>query len=113
MIARLEGGGIVGSKTDQLVQIGAMTGQIYLDVILEQHVRLFRGVMDAEFVFMDDTTHPHRVNIVIKCLQTEDMTLITSILTGLDSSRACVGHTWSTSLATSSYMSTGTLESIS
>ncbi|GFX03876.1 DDE_3 domain-containing protein [Trichonephila clavipes] len=51
-----------------------MTGHIYRDVILEQHVRLFRGAMDAEFLFMDDNARPHRANIVDECLQSEDIT---------------------------------------
>ncbi|KAF8764438.1 hypothetical protein HNY73_022509 [Argiope bruennichi] len=34
---------ILGSRTDVPVQIGAMAGQIYQDVLLEQHIRLFRG----------------------------------------------------------------------
>ncbi|GFX60410.1 transposable element Tcb1 transposase [Trichonephila clavipes] len=51
-----------------------MKGQIYWDVILEHHVRLFRGTMGAEFLFMDDNTRPHRANIVEECLQSEDIT---------------------------------------
>ncbi|GFW98882.1 uncharacterized protein TNCV_4655091 [Trichonephila clavipes] len=51
-----------------------MTGLIYRDVILEQHVRLFRGTMDAEFLFMDDNARPHRANIVDECFQSEDIT---------------------------------------
>ncbi|GFS88811.1 DDE_3 domain-containing protein [Trichonephila clavipes] len=51
-----------------------MTGHIYRDVILEQHVRLFRGAMGAEFMFMNDNAHPHRENIVDECLQSEDIT---------------------------------------
>ncbi|GFX44896.1 DDE_3 domain-containing protein [Trichonephila clavipes] len=51
-----------------------MTGHIYRDVILEQHVRLFRGAMGAEFLFMDDNARPHRANIVDECLQSEDFT---------------------------------------
>ncbi|GFX12385.1 transposable element Tc3 transposase [Trichonephila clavipes] len=51
-----------------------MTGHIYRDVVLEQHVRLFRGAMGAEFLFMDDNAHPHRANIVDECLQSEDIT---------------------------------------
>ncbi|KFM62800.1 Transposable element Tcb1 transposase, partial [Stegodyphus mimosarum] len=68
------GGIILGSRTDLLVQIGTMTTQIYRDVILEQHVRLFRGAMGAQFVFMDDNDRPHRANIVRECLQSEDIT---------------------------------------
>ncbi|GFV62957.1 DDE_3 domain-containing protein [Trichonephila clavipes] len=51
-----------------------MTGHIYRDVTLEQHVSLFRGVMGAEFLLMDDNARPHRANIVDECLQSEDIT---------------------------------------
>ncbi|GFX81356.1 transposable element Tc3 transposase [Trichonephila clavipes] len=51
-----------------------MTVHIYRDVILEQHVRLFRGAMCAEFRFMDDNARPLRANIVDECLQSEDIT---------------------------------------
>ncbi|GFX63448.1 transposable element Tcb1 transposase [Trichonephila clavipes] len=37
------GGIILGSRTDLHVQSVTMTGHNYRDVILEQHVRLFRG----------------------------------------------------------------------
>ncbi|GFY14200.1 transposable element Tcb2 transposase [Trichonephila clavipes] len=67
-------GGILGSRTDLYVQSVTMTGHIYRDVILEQHVRLFRDVMGAEFLFMDDNARPHRANIVDECLQSEDIT---------------------------------------
>ncbi|GFW51320.1 transposable element Tc3 transposase [Trichonephila clavipes] len=51
-----------------------MTGHIYRDVILEQHVRLFRGAMGAEFLFMDDNARPLCANIVDEYLQSEDIT---------------------------------------
>ncbi|GFU65576.1 transposable element Tcb1 transposase [Trichonephila clavipes] len=74
-----EGGIILGSRSDHGIQnrseqIGAMTGQIYRDVILGQHVRLFRGAMGAKCVFRDDNAHLHRTNIVSECLQSEDIT---------------------------------------
>ncbi|GFV55999.1 transposable element Tcb1 transposase [Trichonephila clavipes] len=50
-----------------------MTEHIYRDVILGQHVRLFRGAMGAEFLFMDDNALPYRANIVDECLQSEDI----------------------------------------
>ncbi|GFX08830.1 transposable element Tcb1 transposase [Trichonephila clavipes] len=68
------GGIILGSRTDLHAQSVTMTGHIYRDVILEQHVRLFRGAMGAEFLFMDDNARPHRENIVDECLQSEDIT---------------------------------------
>ncbi|GFV89190.1 transposable element Tcb1 transposase [Trichonephila clavipes] len=64
----------LGFRTDLHVQSVTMTGHIYLDVILEQHVCLFRGAMGAEFLFMDNNTRPHRANIVNECLQSEDIT---------------------------------------
>ncbi|GFY09665.1 cytochrome P450 302a1, mitochondrial [Trichonephila clavipes] len=68
------GGTILGSRTDLHVQSVTKTGHIYRDVILEQHVRLFRGAMGAEFLFMHNNAHPHHANIVDECLQSEDIT---------------------------------------
>ncbi|GFX43683.1 transposable element Tcb1 transposase [Trichonephila clavipes] len=70
------GGIILGSRTDLHVQRVTITGHIYRDVILEQHVRLFRMAMGAEFLFMDDNARSHRANIVDECLQSEDITRI-------------------------------------
>ncbi|KFM66004.1 Transposable element Tcb1 transposase, partial [Stegodyphus mimosarum] len=67
-------GFILGSRTDLHVQIGTMTSQIYRNVILEQHLRLFRGAICARFVFMHDNARPHRANIVSECLQSEAIT---------------------------------------
>ncbi|GFU72259.1 transposable element Tcb1 transposase [Trichonephila clavipes] len=68
------GGIILGSRTGLHVQSVTMTGHTCRDVILEQHVRLFRGAMGAEFLFMDDNARPHRANSVDECLQSEDIT---------------------------------------
>ncbi|GFW17742.1 transposable element Tcb1 transposase [Trichonephila clavipes] len=106
---------ILGSRTDLHVQSVTMTGHIYRDVILKQHARLFRGVMGAEFLLMDDNARSHRVNIVHECLKTEDIPYgLASILTGPESNRACVGYAWPTncSPSTSSHLSTGTSEGI-
>ncbi|GFW25425.1 transposable element Tcb1 transposase [Trichonephila clavipes] len=46
------GGIILGSRTDLHVQSVTMTGHIYRDVILQQHVRLFWSAMGVEFLFM-------------------------------------------------------------
>ncbi|GFW48781.1 transposable element Tcb1 transposase [Trichonephila clavipes] len=64
---------ILGSRTDLHVQSVTMTGLIYRDVIREQHARLFRGAMGAEFLFMDDNARPFLANIVDECLQSEDI----------------------------------------
>ncbi|GFV21366.1 transposable element Tcb1 transposase [Trichonephila clavipes] len=68
------GGTVLGSRTDLHVQSATMTGHIYRDVILELHVRLFRGAMGAEFLFKGDNARPHRANTVDECLQSEDIT---------------------------------------
>ncbi|GFU58393.1 transposable element Tcb1 transposase [Trichonephila clavipes] len=73
-MARLGKNYSFGSRTDLYVQSVTMTGHIYRDVILEQHVRLFRGAMCDEFLSMDDNTRHHRANIVDECLQSEDIT---------------------------------------
>ncbi|GFY33929.1 uncharacterized protein TNCV_4596371 [Trichonephila clavipes] len=70
--------------------------------------------MGAEFLFMDDNARPHRTNIVDECLQIGGYHPhgLASILTGLESNRACVGYAWPTnsSPSTPSHLSTGTSE---
>ncbi|GFV37555.1 transposable element Tcb1 transposase [Trichonephila clavipes] len=68
------GGIILGSGTDLNVQSVTMTGHIYRDVILKQHVLLFRDAMGSELLFMDGITRSHHANIVDECLQSEDIT---------------------------------------
>ncbi|GFV63055.1 transposable element Tc3 transposase [Trichonephila clavipes] len=67
-------GTILGSRTGLYVQNVTMTGHIYRDVILEQHVRLFRGAMDAEFRFTDYNAHNHCANILDEYIQSEVIT---------------------------------------
>ncbi|GFW76201.1 DDE_3 domain-containing protein [Trichonephila clavipes] len=62
------------TRTDLHVKSVTVTGYIYRNVLLEQHVRLFLGTMGVEFLFMDNNTRPHRANIVDECLQSEDIT---------------------------------------
>ncbi|GFY19144.1 transposable element Tcb2 transposase [Trichonephila clavipes] len=115
-MARVWGGIILGSRTDLHVQGVTLTGHIYRDVILEQHVRLFRGAMGAKFLLMDDNARPHHESIVDEYLQSEDITRMDwpAYSSGLESNRACVGYAWPTncSLSTYSHLSTGTSEGI-
>ncbi|GFW91564.1 transposable element Tcb2 transposase [Trichonephila clavipes] len=75
-----------------------MTEHIYRDVILEQHVCLFRGAMGAEFLFQDDNARLNHANIVDECLQSED---ITRMDRPAYSNRACVGYAWLTNCSPS------------
>ncbi|GFU89727.1 DDE_3 domain-containing protein [Trichonephila clavipes] len=57
------------------VQSVTMIGHIHRDVILETTCTFVsKGLLGAEFLFMDDNARPHRVNIVDECLQSEDIT---------------------------------------
>ncbi|GFW12768.1 transposable element Tcb1 transposase [Trichonephila clavipes] len=67
------GGIILDSRTYLHVQSVTIAGHIYRDVILKLHVRLFRGTMGAEFLFMDDNARPQHANIANECLQSEDI----------------------------------------
>ncbi|GFU17211.1 transposable element Tcb1 transposase [Trichonephila clavipes] len=49
----------------------SMTGQRYIDEVLLPHVRLFRGAVGDEFVFMDDNATCHRTLAVQDCLDSE------------------------------------------
>ncbi|GFU55905.1 transposable element Tcb2 transposase [Trichonephila clavipes] len=92
-VGRLVWEGIIfGSRTDLHVQSVTMTGHIYRDVILEQHVRLFRGSMCAEFLFMDDIGRPHHADIVDECLQSEDITRMDWLAYSLDLNP--IEHVW-------------------
>ncbi|GFW78181.1 transposable element Tcb1 transposase [Trichonephila clavipes] len=83
---------ILGSRTDLHDHSVMMTSHIYRYVILKQHVRLFRGAMSAEFLFMDDNARSHRANIVDKCLQPEDITCMDWIAYSPDLNR--IEHVW-------------------
>ncbi|GFV59065.1 transposable element Tcb1 transposase [Trichonephila clavipes] len=80
----LWGGIILVSRTELHVQRITMAGHINRDVILEQHVRLFRGAMGAEFLFRDDNARPYSAYIVDKCLHSEDITQMDWLAYSLD-----------------------------
>ncbi|GFX38702.1 nibrin [Trichonephila clavipes] len=93
-----------------------MTGHMYRDVILEHHVRLFRGAMGAEFLFID---YNARFSPCNHCIRMHSIGgyhpfALASILTGLESNSACVGCAWLTncSPSTPSHLFTGTSEDI-
>ncbi|GFT48884.1 transposable element Tcb1 transposase [Trichonephila clavipes] len=52
------GGIMLGSRTDlHILNAGSVNGTRYCNEILLPYVRLFRGAMGLQFIFMDDTMH--------------------------------------------------------
>lgn len=68
------GGIMLGTRTDlHVVQGGSVTGSRYCNDILLPYVRLFRGAMGPQFLFMDDNAPPHRTEAVEELLESEDI----------------------------------------
>ncbi|GFX66814.1 transposable element Tcb2 transposase [Trichonephila clavipes] len=53
---------------------GSVTGDRYCEEVLLAHVRLFRGAIGPDFIFMDDNARPHRTLAVEELLESEDIT---------------------------------------
>ncbi|GFW17078.1 transposable element Tcb2 transposase [Trichonephila clavipes] len=53
---------------------GSETGDRYCEEVLLPHVRLFRGAIDPDFIFMDDNARPHRTLAVDELLESENIT---------------------------------------
>lgn len=54
-------------------QGGTLNAQRYRNEILEPYVRLFRGAIGSQFVFMDDNATPHRAQLIDAYLESEDI----------------------------------------
>ncbi|GFY35346.1 protein Wnt-4 [Trichonephila clavipes] len=52
---------------------GSVTAQRYRDEVLEPYVRLFRGAVGPDFMFMDDNAPCHRAVLIDDCLETENI----------------------------------------
>ncbi|GFV40709.1 transposable element Tcb2 transposase [Trichonephila clavipes] len=53
---------------------GSATGDRYREEVLLPHVRLFRGAIGPDFIFMDDNARPHRTLAVEELLDSEGIT---------------------------------------
>ncbi|GFX66771.1 piezo-type mechanosensitive ion channel component 1 [Trichonephila clavipes] len=53
---------------------GSVTGDRYWEEVLLPHVRLFKGAIGPDFIFMDDNARPHRTLAVEELLESEDIT---------------------------------------
>ncbi|GFX11125.1 transposable element Tc3 transposase [Trichonephila clavipes] len=71
-------GGITpGSRTDlHIFDAGSVNGTRYCNEILLPYVRLFRGAMGLQFLFMDDNAPCHRTVAAEQLLESEDIELM-------------------------------------
>ncbi|GFU94555.1 transposable element Tcb2 transposase [Trichonephila clavipes] len=53
---------------------GSVTGDRYCEEVLLPLVRLFRGAIGPDFIFMEDNARPHRTLAVEELLESEDIT---------------------------------------
>ncbi|GFT80643.1 transposable element Tcb2 transposase [Trichonephila clavipes] len=69
-------GGIMlnGRNEPHIFDRGSVIGDRYCEEVLLPHVRLFRGAIDPDFIFMDDNARPHRTFAVEELLESEDIT---------------------------------------
>ncbi|GFX05986.1 transposable element Tcb2 transposase [Trichonephila clavipes] len=68
------GGIMLGSRTDlQIFDAGSVNGTLYCNEILLPYVRLFRGAMGLQFLFMDDNAPCHGTVAAEELLESEDV----------------------------------------
>ncbi|GFT30196.1 transposable element Tcb2 transposase [Trichonephila clavipes] len=68
------GGIMFGSRTDlHIFNAGSVNGTRYCNEILLPYVRLFRGAMGLQFLFMDDNAPCHRTVAAEQLLESEDI----------------------------------------
>ncbi|GFV64689.1 transposable element Tcb2 transposase [Trichonephila clavipes] len=68
------GGIMLGSRTDlHIFDAGSVNGTRYCNEILLPYVRLFRGAMGLQFLFMDDNAPCHRTVVAEQLLESEDI----------------------------------------
>ncbi|GFX89254.1 transposable element Tcb2 transposase [Trichonephila clavipes] len=68
------GGIMLGSRTDlHIFDAGSVNGTRYCNEILLPYVRLFRGAMGLQFLFMDDNAPCHRTVASEQLLESEDI----------------------------------------
>lgn len=70
------GGIMLGEKTPLILIRQNLTGHRYVDLVLEPVVRLWRGAMGNDFIFMHDNAPPHTSRTSSDFLETEDITVL-------------------------------------
>ncbi|GFY36501.1 transposable element Tcb2 transposase [Trichonephila clavipes] len=95
---------MLGSRTDlHIFDAGSVNGTRYCNEILLPYVRLFRGVMGLQFLFMDDNAPCHRTVAAEQLLESEDIERMDWPARS-QSHRACMGFSRQT--LGSSYLTT-------
>lgn len=56
-----------------VLPIWTMSGRQYINDILLPHVRMFRGAVGENFVFVYDNATCHRTVAVYECVESEDI----------------------------------------
>ncbi|GFT34906.1 transposable element Tc1 transposase [Trichonephila clavipes] len=98
------GGIMLGSRTDlHIFDAGSFNGTRYCNEILLPYVRLFRGAMGLQFLFMDDNAPCHRTVAAEQLLESEDIERMDWPARS-QSHRACMGFSRQT--LGSSYLTT-------
>ncbi|GFW58970.1 transposable element Tc1 transposase [Trichonephila clavipes] len=65
---------MLGSRTDlHIFDAGSVNGTRYCNEILLPYVRLLRGTMGLQFLFMDDNAPCHRTVVFEQLLESEDI----------------------------------------
>ncbi|GFT79476.1 transposable element Tcb1 transposase [Trichonephila clavipes] len=65
---------MLGSRTDlHIFDAGSVNGTRYCNEILLPYVRLFRGAMGLQFIFLDDNAPCHRTVAAEQLLESEDI----------------------------------------
>ncbi|GFW76667.1 hypothetical protein TNCV_4943841 [Trichonephila clavipes] len=98
---------MLGSRTDlHIFDAGTVNGTRYCNEILLPYVRLFRGAMGLQFLFMDDNAPCHRTVAAEQLLESEDIERMDCPhdLRGSQSHQACMGFSRQT--LGSSYLTT-------
>ncbi|GFU61767.1 hypothetical protein TNCV_4612441 [Trichonephila clavipes] len=69
---------MLGSRTDlHIFDAGSVNGTRYCNEILLPYVRLFRGAMGLQFLFMDDNAPCHRTVAAEQLLETRTLPPVT------------------------------------
>ncbi|GFX66196.1 transposable element Tc1 transposase [Trichonephila clavipes] len=69
------GGIMLNGRTElHIFDRGSAIGDRYCEEVLLPYVRLFRGAINPDFIFMDDNAQPHRTLAVKELLESGDIT---------------------------------------